>query len=97
MWGEFSGSPTSSKASRYYNRSKEVRDAKVFKQGIIHTAVSVTCPSVSSTFPPGNAVWPGCERKVLDRVVNNTRSCPAFSYSRAKTAANLELGRPDLC
>lgn len=43
------------------------------------TAVSTTCPSVSSTLPPGRAVCPGCERRVLDRVVSSTLRWPSFS------------------
>lgn len=56
------------------------------------SAVQTKLSSPSSAFPPGKAVCPGCARSDLDRVVNNTLSSPACSYSRTSTAASLEVG-----
>lgn len=59
-------------------------------------AVQTKLSSPSSAFPPGNAVCPGCARSDLERVVNNTLSSPACSYSRTSTAASLEVGCREL-
>jgi hypothetical protein len=52
--------------------------------------------SVSSTFPPGNAVCPGWDLSSFDRVVKSTRSWLDRSYKRTKTAASLDDGFSDL-
>lgn len=56
------------------------------------TAVSNTSASVTSTFPPGSATWPGCARRDLSRVVRRTRSSPALSNKSTSTAASLPEG-----
>ena len=58
-------------------------------RGAGHTAVATSDSSASSYFPPGKAVWPGCERRFFDRVVSNTLNNPSLSNNRIKTAARL--------
>lgn len=60
------------------------------------TAVCTISLSVSSTFPPGRAVSPGCERSFFDLVVSKIRKFPASSYNRTRTAARFAADREDL-
>ena len=88
-WGDLASSAVSSKASRYYVR--RVVSGKRTGEGVKRTAVATRDPSVSSYFPPGKAVSPGCERRFFDRVVSNTLNNPILSNNKINTAARLLL------
>jgi hypothetical protein len=86
-WGDLVSRAISSKASRYCVYSVVSGD-RTTKRGR-RTAVATSDSSVSSYFPPGKAVWPGCERRFFDRVVNNTLNDPSLSNNKTNTAARL--------
>lgn len=77
----------SSRASLYYILGA-ISGEKTLK-GVGHTAVATRDSSVSSYFPPGKAVWPGCERSFFDRVVSNTLNDPSLSNNKINTAPRL--------
>jgi len=67
----------------------QVISGKRSTRGAGRTAVATSDSSASSYFPPGKAVWPGCERRFFDRVVSSTLSNPSLSNNRINTAARL--------
>lgn len=79
-------SAISSKASRYCIYSVVSGEETVEGAGC-STAVATSDSSTSSYFPPGKAVWPGCERRFFDLVVSSTLNDPSFSNNRINTAA----------